>query len=48
MWKIVANHLGGKYFEVGVAKSLEEAKKQRELLRDTYGDEWDFVYYRID
>ena len=32
MWKIVANHLGGKYFEVGISKSLEEAKKTRELL----------------
>ena len=35
------------FFRVEAA-SLEEAKKTRELLRDTYGDEWDFVYYRID
>lgn len=48
MWKVVASHLNGEYVEMGIAKTLEEAKQLREIYRVTYGDDWDVLYYRIE
>ena len=48
MWKVVASYLNGKPFEMGVAKTLEEAKQLREVYRVTYGDDWDIFYYKIN
>lgn len=47
-YKIVGSYNGGKYEELDLAKSPEEAILKMEALRDKYSQGWTIIFYKID
>jgi len=47
-YKIVGSYNGGKYEELDVVKSPEEAIRKMEALREKYSKGWTIIFYKID
>ena len=47
-YKIVASFKGGKFKQVALAKTKEDAILKMEAMRKEYGQDWRVIYYNIE